>query len=97
MPQKDTSQPDKKERRGARLWNGSSLHKPHLRNRFLNEKIEIVEGNNIQKEPDQYSSFEVSCERGEFGYLGRMWHHDYLPLETAIMLAEAGYPYIKLI
>ncbi len=52
---------------------------------------------NVQKAEKGYTGFEVIGERGEFGYLGLMWHHDHLELETAIMLVKAGYSGIKLV
>lgn len=60
---------------------------------------DIVEKNQVQKaETEQeYTGFEVVGERGQFGYLGLMWHHDNLELETAIRLVKAGYSGIKLV
>ena len=39
---------------------------------------------------------EVLCARGEFGFGGQMYHHDRLDLETAQMLIDKGYPYLKI-
>jgi hypothetical protein len=59
---------------------------------------ELAEKNQVLKgEKKEYTGFEVIGERGEFGYLGLMWHHDNLELETAIMLVKAGYSGIKLV
>lgn len=38
----------------------------------------------------------VLCEKGEFGFGGQMYHHDRLDLETAQMLIDKGYPYLKI-
>ena len=59
---------------------------------------ELAKKNQVQKaERKEYTGFEVIGERGEFGYLGLMWRHDNLELETAIMLVKAGYSGIKLV
>ena len=64
-----------------------------------NVSKDLVEKNEVQKAENEqeYIGFEVIGEKGEFGYLERMWHHDNLELETAIMLVKAGYSGIKLV
>jgi hypothetical protein len=66
---------------------------------MANESKELAEKNQVQKAETEkeYTGFEVIGERGEFGYLGLMWHHNNLELETAIRLVKAGYSGIKLV
>lgn len=66
---------------------------------MANVSKDLAEKDQVQKAETEkeYTGFEVVGERGEFGYMELMWHHDNLELETAIMLAKAGYPNIKLI
>lgn len=38
---------------------------------------------------------EISCEKGEFVFDGTKYQHEDLDLETAQMLIDKGYPYLK--
>ena len=64
-----------------------------------NKKVVEAIKNSPQQQPEaveESPKIIVLTTPGEFGWDGKLYHHDHLDLETAKWLIQQGYPYLQI-